>query len=156
MDKINNWALTVSAVSVISGLLLYIVPKSSQKKYFRVIVTIILVYASFLPFVSAEGIDFNIGDFLSDNYQVSEKLDKYALNSMVQSAEKAIENLLTDKAEKAGFTCRFECNCEIINDDISVKSVIAFTENVDTRKQEIIGIIADLGFSESILVFEGE
>ena len=60
MDKINNWALTVSAVSVISGLLLYIVPKSSQKKYFRVIVTIILVYASFLPFVSAEGIDFNI------------------------------------------------------------------------------------------------
>ena len=84
MDKIRQWTLAVSTISMISGILLFIVPKSTQKNCFKVIVSIILIYSVIHPLIGSKGIDFNISDFLSDNYHASENLDNYTLNSMTK------------------------------------------------------------------------
>lgn len=156
MDKISKWTLTISAVSIMSGILLFIVPKSSQKNYFKVIVSIILIYSVMQPIIGSKGIDFNVGDFLSDNYQVSENLDKYALNSMTRSAEKAIEDLLETSAFEQKLTCTFKCECAVVNNEIVVKiiSVRSLSENYD--KDTAIDIVTDFGFDESVIIFEGE
>ena len=68
MDKIRQWTLTISAVSVISGVLVSLMPKCSNKNLYKVISVIILIYAFMQPFTGTMGINFNLTDYLSDNY----------------------------------------------------------------------------------------
>lgn len=156
MNKIRQWSLIVSAVSVISGLLLSVIPKSSQKSFFKVIVTVVLIYAVLQPAVNSKGIDFRINDFLSDNYQISENLDKYALSSMIRSAEKAIEDLLENKAEEQNLNCRFKCDCEMINDEIVIKQIIVYSSQDTEVLFSISEMISGLGIDKSYIVFKGE
>lgn len=156
MDKIRQWTLTVSAVSIVSGLLLSIIPKSSQKSFFKVVASVIMLHTILLPVINSKGIDFDLENFLSDNYQVSENLDKYALRSMIHSAEKAIEDLLYSKTKELGIDCRFECECEIRNEEIAVTEIIVYSPDEAEQKLEIQNLINDFGFDESYIVFEGE
>jgi hypothetical protein len=156
MYKINQWTLTICAVSIISGILLYIIPKSNQKNLFKVIVSTILVYSVIHPLIGSKGIDFRIDDFLSDNYQVSENLDNYALNSMLSSAEKAIEELLEAEATENKISCNFKCECIIENNEIAIKKILVKSFLTDSEKDLIIDIITEFAFDESVVTFEGE
>ena len=156
MDKIRQWTFTISTVSIISGLLLSVVPKSSQKNLFKVIIAIVLIYAVLQPAINSKGVDFRIDDFLSDNYQVSESLDKYALSSIIKSAEKAIEDVLQDKAEALNINCRFECDCEMINEEIVVKQINIYSSESSESLSRISEIISGLGLDSSYIVFKGE
>lgn len=156
MDKIKQWTLTVSAISIISGILLSLLPKSMNKSYFKVIASIIIIYAVLQPFIGSNSIDFKIDDFLKDNYQVSENLDKYAISSMISSAERAIEDLYSEKAESYGIDLTFECECIIKNDEIAVKKITVYPIP-DSNEIELIEEWSEtFGFDKSIVIFEGE
>ena len=74
MKDIKQWAIMISAVSIISGVLISILPKSSHKNLFKTITGILLLYSAITPILGAGGIDFNIKEYLDDNYAVSEAL----------------------------------------------------------------------------------
>ena len=99
MNEIRQWVLTISAVSIISGILISLVPKSSHKNLYKTITGLVLVYTFFQPFIDSKDIDFNINDYLFYNYSVSENADKYAQASIIRSAEKAIEEILIEEEE---------------------------------------------------------
>ena len=111
MSDMKQWAVNLSVISILSGLLLALLPQSTHKKVFKVVVSILLIYASILPFIGSKSIDFNLSDYMKDNYQVSENTDKYALSAIVRSAEKTIENILTEKAESENLKLDFKCYC---------------------------------------------
>ncbi len=156
MDKIRQWTLTVSAVSIMSGVLISALPKSMHKNYFKLITSIILIYVLMQPLLGKNIIDFNISDFLNDNYKVSENIDKYAMSSMINSAEKAIEDLFYTKAEENNIECRFECDCALSNDEIAVKRIKVTPDLNEAERQIIENWSVSLGFDISIVAFEGE
>ena len=156
MDKIRQWTLTLSAISIISGLILVILPQGTNKKLFKVIVSVIMIYAALQPIIGMEGIDFNIGDYLKDNYRVSENIDKYALSAMINSAEKAIENLLAEKAEEMNLNFTFSCVCSEADGEISVEKIIVSPKADENEKEIIESIIESLGFDKSIIIYEVE
>ncbi len=156
MNDMRQWTLILSSILILSGLLLALLPQSTHKNIFKVIISILLVYASLLPFIGSRGIDFRISDFVKDNYQVSENMDKYALSAMVRSAEKAIENILTEKAESENLKLDFKCYCEIANDEIEIKKISVSPTPDKTAINTLENIIVSLGFETSVLCFEGE
>ena len=155
MEKIRQWAIIISSVTIISGTLVSLLPKGSHKNLYKTIIGIILLYTFIQPVMGGNDIDFNIQNFLVDNYEVSENIDKYALSSMIGSAESAIEKLLKDEAAKKNIECGFTCRCEIKNEKMVVEEITvkgATGENYQTIKE----IILDIGISEAIINFEGE
>ncbi|MBO5937642.1 MAG: hypothetical protein J6Q79_08565 [Clostridia bacterium] len=156
MDKIRQWTLSVCAVSIISGLLMSVLPKSSQKSFFKVIVSVMMLYTVMQPIISSKGIDFSVDEFLSDNYQLSETYDKYATSAMIKSAEKAIADTLKNKAYELGIDCNFTCECIEENEQIIVSRIIVTQLEKADSKDIIIRMIYDSGFKETDIVFEGE
>lgn len=148
--------MTVSMVSVISGILLSFVPKGKMKAAYKTLVSIILVYSFLLPLIDTKSIDFNIEDYLSDNYEVSENYDKYAIQSVVSSAEKAIEDMLSEFANSEEIDCSFSVKCEIVKDRIAVASIEVVGTADSAAKEKIIAHIDELGFNKDIIEFKGE
>ena len=156
MDKIKQWCLTISAISILSGVLVSLLPESGHKNLFKTVVGIIMIYAVILPLTDGKGVDFNIEEFIVDNYSVSEDIDKYALSSMVDSAEKAIENLLSEEAEKSGIDCKFKCRCIVKDNKIEVEEISVTTDINENEIMVIENISESMGFSKDKIIFEGE
>ena len=156
MSDMKQWAVNLSVISILSGLLLALLPQSTHKKVFKVVVSILLIYASILPFIGSKSIDFNLSDYMKDNYQVSENTDKYALSAIVRSAEKTIENILTEKAESENLKLNFKCYCEIADDAIEIKKISVSPTPDTTAIDKLENIIVSMGFEASVLYFEGE
>ena len=156
MSDMKQWAVNLSVISILSGLLLALLPQSTHKKVFKVVVSILLIYASILPFIGSKSIDFNLSDYMKDNYQVSENTDKYALSAIVRSAEKTIENILTEKAESENLKLDFKCYCEIVDDAIEIKKISVSQTPDTTAIDKLENIIVSMGFEASVLYFEGE
>ncbi len=156
MNEIRQWTLTVSAVSIMSGILNCLLPKSMQKNIFKVVAGIVIIYAFLEPLTGVNRLDFKVNDFLKDNYQVSENIDKYAVNSMINSAEKAIEDLLFEKAEENNIDCKFECKCILTENQIIVSQITVSPRLSQNEKTLIESWSESYGFDKSIIIFEGE
>ena len=155
MDIIKQWTIVISTVTIISGVLISLLPESSHKNLYKTIVGIVLLYTFIQPIIGGNNIDFKVTDFISDNYKVSENIDKYALSSMVNSAENAIEELLVQEATNKNIDCTFTCRCAVENEQIVVKEIRV--ENLQTQShQTIIDIVKSLGLSGNIIEFAGE
>ena len=156
MNEIKQWATMISSVSIISGVLICVLPKSSHKNLFKTITGIVLLYAVITPIIGADGIDFNIEDYLKDNYSVSENINKYALSSVVDSAEKAIEEILLKEAQRVNISCSFICECDVEDDKIVLTALTVTPELSDENMKIIEEFAVSLGFDKSIISFEGE
>lgn len=156
MNEIRQWVLTISAVSIISGILISLVPKSSYKNLYKTIIGLVLVYTFLQPFIDSKDIDFNINDYLFDNYSVSENADKYAQASIIRSAEKAIEEILIEESEALKIECTFKCSCKIKNEEIIVEQISVKFKTDKEDKKSIEELTEKLGFDKTVLVFEGE
>ena len=156
MEEIRQWVLTISAVSIISGVLISALPKSSHKNLFKTITGIVLLYSAITPIIGADGIDFNIEDYLLDNYSVSENIDKFALSSVVDSAEKAIEDILLEEVENSGIECGFTCECAVENDKILLIKIEVTPKLSEDDMNKIIIIAENFGFDKNVITFEGE
>lgn len=153
MDKINQWSVTVSAVSVISGILLSLIPDSKIRPAYKTLVSIVLVYSIMLPLTNSFSINFDINDYIKENYNIRDDLDKYALKSALSSAEKAIEEALNDYFTYEKIKCDFSVECYLKGEEIRVKRItVESQENEDGIK----ALLCELGFSEGIIEFKGE
>lgn len=156
MDEVKKWAITVSAVSIISGVLSSLLSENTYKNLFRFIAGIVLVYAVLQPLIGRNSIDFNIKDYLKENYEVSENIDKYAQSAMLDSAEKAIEDMFSDYAKSKGIDLKIDCSCKLYNNNITVDE-IKVTKCVPKENMNMIKQFAtESGFDKSVLFFTGD
>ena len=156
MDKNKNWIITISMVAIISGIIESLLPDKKYKKLFRFISCTVLLYVFLQPIIGNNSINFHIEDYLSDNYEVSENIDKLAQNAMTDSAEKAIEDMFTDFAEENNIEFKVRCKCTVIDNEIKIDNIFvtdcAPTESVDM----IINFAINSGFDKNQLIFQGE
>ena len=156
MDEVKKWAITVSAVSIISGVVASLLPDNSYKNLFRFVAGVVLVYAVLQPLIGKNSIDFDINEYIKENYEVSKIIDKYARSAMLDSAEKAIEDLLLDFAKKNDTDLKLNCKCEVQDGNIVINEIKVITcipkENLSIIKQFAI----ESGFDESVLVYAGD
>ena len=155
MDKIRQWAILISSVTIISGVLVSLLPKGSHKNLYKTIIGIVILYAFIQPVMGGNDINFKVSDFLIDNYEVSKNIDKYALLSMVSSAERAIENLLSEESIMNNIECSFACKCKVENEQIVVDEITVKNLKAEDY-QRIKDIVRALGLSENIIKFTGE
>ena len=156
MDNIKQWVVTLSAISIISGVLISLLPKSSHKTLYKSLTAIIMVYAVLQPLTYTKKLQLNIDDYLYENYSISNSLDDYAISSVVDSAETAIENLFIEEAEKLEIDCNFQCSCEEKNNEITVTKLTVTPKLTPEDKEEIYNIAKSLGVNTEVIVFEGE
>lgn len=156
MDEVKKWAVTVSAVSIISGVVSSMLPENSHKNVFRFVAGVVLVYAILQPLISKNTVDFNIEDYLGDNYEVSENIDKYAQSAMLNSAEKAIEDIFLDFAQNSGTTFEVDCVCSIDNGNVVIDEI----RIINCSSEESISLVRQFaresGFDENVLIIAGD
>ena len=115
-----------------------------------------MIYAALQPFVGTNAFDFDISDFIKDNYQIREDIDKYALSGMLRSAEKAIEDILSEEAEAHNIKAKFSCECAEESDEIVIGSIKVYGDYDENYKETVENIIISLGFDKSMIIFEGD
>lgn len=147
--------MVISAVSVLSGVLLSVVPTGKLKIAYKSLISVILVYTFLLGVIEFNSIDFNAEEYIKDNYKVSENLDRYAIDSMISSAEKAIEGLLDDYAEKSDIECMFKVVCAEEDGNIVVNE-ISVSDCTEADASKIYDLITALGFEKNIISISGE
>lgn len=156
MDSIKKWTLLISAVAVISGILLSVLPEGKLKGAYKALTGVILLYAFLYPMLSGNTIDFDVADFLSDNYEISENIDKYALSAVISSAEKAIKELLEGEIKKNNINCEIKVQCSEENGEILIDSLCFTGTLAKEEKTQVINIAKSLGFREDAIIFIGE
>lgn len=156
MEEIKKWSLLISAVAVISGVLLSVLPEGKLKKAYKTLTGVILVYAFLYPVVSGHYVNFTVSEFLSDNYEISENIDKYALSAVIGSAQKAIKELIENELEKKSISSKVTVECTEKDGEVKIASV-SFLDNLsEEEKDEVIDICLSLGIDEKIVKFTGE
>lgn len=156
MEEIKKWTLLISAVAVISGVLLSVLPEGKLKKAYKTLTGVILVYAFLYPLVSGHYIGFTMNEFLSDNYEISENIDKYALSAIISSAQKAIKELIESELEKKSIESKVTVQCTESGGEIKVTSVSFLDDLSDTIKSKVIDICLSFGIDKDIIKFTGE
>lgn len=156
MDKIKEWAVVISAVSVISGVLLSVVPEGKLRPAYKTLISIVLVYCIMLPLINSWSIDFSFEEYLRDNYEVSENYDKYALQSVISSAQKAVEETLSEYSEEINIPCNFDVKCEFSEEQVFVSEIAVIGADTAEIKDKITAMIIELGFEKEIIKFKGE
>lgn len=156
MEKIKQWAILVSAVSIVSGVLISLLPKGKLKAAYKSLVGVIMVYALLSPIFGTKGLDFSVDEYLSNNYEVSENIDNYALSAMISSAEKAIVNILKDELSEKNIIADVEAKCILENGEIKLESIVFYGEFSENHKEVIISLAEKLGFEKQTISFTGE
>lgn len=156
MERIKQWAILVSAVSIVSGVLISLLPKGKLKAAYKSLVGVIMVYALLSPIFGTKGLDFSVEEYLSNNYEVSENVDKYALSAMISSAEKAIEGLLDDELRKNNLIADVEVKCVLEDDAIKPESIVFNGTLSENDKKAIMQFSEELGFEKQTISFTGE
>lgn len=156
MGDFKKWIMMISAVSVFSGIVSSLLSENSYKKVFSFVVGSVLVYTLLQPFVGKNSVDFHISDYLKFNYEISENIDIYAEKSMIQSAEKAIEDIFYDFADSNGINCEISCECIVSDNKMCIDEIYIS----DCKTEENINLIREYaiksGFDESIIYFTGD
>ena len=156
MEKIRQLALSVSLVSIISGVLISLLPKGKNKEFYKIITTIIIIYVFIQPFTGIQTPDFNIENIRDNNFKVSNNIDQYANSTIISSAESAIETLLLQNFSNEGISCNIKCVCEIKDSKINIVNIIVKDCSNAQEKNVVKEIIANSGFDSAVLRFEGD
>lgn len=156
MDNDKTWILTISMVAVISGIIESLLPDRKYKKLFRFATCIVLLYVFLQPIMGNNSINFHIEDYLHDNYEVSENIDKLAQDAMVGSAEKAIEDMFIDFADKNNIEFNVQCKCTINDNEIKIDNIYIFNCTPKESEDMVINFAVNSGFNNNQLNFQGE
>ena len=140
----NNWVVLTVLISIFSSILSLVLPENENKKAFRVLCGLVMVFVMLLPL-------FNFSDSISDIF--SEELNEDFSVSFAENNEEVIylsvksgyENALTDKL-KSSFSHISKINVELdsFNGELAVKKVSVFTTEETDNHTEIKEVIYDV------------
>lgn len=154
MEKIGIWCKMVSALSVVSALFLLMIPEGNLKKTFNILLTVIFIFALFLPLnggkadllAFAENIKINNNSYITDEYENT---------ALIYAAQSETEKYLSDIFRQSGIQCTCEVICSYKNSKIHITEV---TVQGDLNSQDRIFIerkIREISEEETKVIFKG-
>ena len=148
MDTLKQWCITVSAVSIISGILMYLVPKSSSKSAYRVLISILLLYVLITPFGKLHKIDYDISKIIPDKENTVTDAHEGELYIAQKTYERYIESQLED------IEC--ECICSYSQGELVLQSITIITFVSDEQRVVIFQKLENVGDENTTVLFRGD
>lgn len=138
MNEFNSLCKAISVVSVVSGVLTALLPKSKLSNAVNALSAIIILHTFLLPFVDYES-NFNIS-IISSASENTQYIENAASELLIDLSEKElkrkIENILSNHNLKADCKVELIYNCEeLIKEKIIIEN---FSKN---KKEQIISAL---------------
>ena len=156
MEDIRQWIKIISAVTIIGGILSALLPRNNLKSAYKMLFGVVFVYAVMLPAINYNMFDLNIGNYLDDNYEISESFDKYSKQAIVDSAEKSIEDLFYSYSSEHNISCDFMVKCVLGDEKILISELDVLGDITEKQKAAIIDFAVNSGLDKNIIFFSGE
>lgn len=151
MDKLKQWCVTVSVVSVVSGVLMYLIPKGSGKNTYRVLVSLILLHTFIFPFTDFKGFSFDFSEFIPQSNNTAS--DTYEGELYV--AQKTYEEYIESQLRQTVGEIECECICTYSEGELMLRSIIILTEVNSEAKEEILHKLESVTDENTSVFFRG-
>lgn len=153
----KSWIITICVVSVVSGILSCVMPRSSAKKAFQYVCSVVLVYAVLYPFISGS---FEFPDlekiFGSDkadtSYEFSSKSEEVYLIAAQSGCISAAENVL--KEINIAYD-EVTAHCVTDDGEIILKKISVFGSYSQEQKEQIKKALYKTFPEKTVIEFEG-
>lgn len=158
MEKINSWCRIIALISFLSSVIFLIIPESKIKKAFKILLSLIMIYAFVSPLSNNE-VDFSFTDnYFGDISSEAENeiINEYKYYPVVEAGETELENYFNDILLKFGTKCQCEVNCEYDGEKLLLKEVIIYGSLSEDEKTVITDEVRKTGDEETIISFSGE
>lgn len=153
MEEITAWCKTVCIVSVVSGVLVSVLPKNKLIGAVKTLSAVILVWAFITPIVSFDKDDFKL-DFSSNRYEY-EELESLASDEVLRQAEEILKKetdsiLIGVNPEARSYVKMFYNDGETGIEKITVSGKLN-----DSEKDKIRSLIKDKFQKDIYIEFSG-
>ena len=154
MERISQWCTAVSLVSVLSSVVILLLPESSTKKAFKVLLSVMLVYTVFSPL--SDGFDKISLDEMFSFSRGTYELEEYENFTLLTAAESETEKYIITFAESINADISCEVACSYEEAAIRVKSVEISGEIDKEQEARIKEELNKLTDGKTNIIFTGD
>ncbi len=150
MEKIESWCRLMAVVSVASGVIINLIPEGNLKPSFKILCSLVVIYAAFSFFGSGEkSLDLNF-DF-SNSFEIAESNEKELLLAQGESIiKKKAEELL--RKNELNYEC--EVFCDYSNEEIILKKIVIYGIFSEEERARCINCLMSLKNEKTEFIFK--
>ncbi len=157
MDLLSTWCRMLAFISVLSGVVNFLIPDGSVKKVYKTLCTAVLVF-SLVSALGRTDIKSAVKMFDKSKTQIAveDRYNSYIEDQLLSLAEKEIENLILSETSELTEKGNIEVRCYASqNESIAVKVKIKGNFS-SVEKDELVKRITAVTGGETELIFEGD
>lgn len=153
MKHIENWSKAICIVTIISGVLVSVIPKNKLSSAYKTLVAILLLYL-FLSPVNSLIDDISSFSFNSSAYDENE-MYSIADVPIIESGETALSETITSLLYENGYKAK--CKVKLTKrDDLYSADIFLYGKFNDEEQTEIKNILSNSIDAEMQISFSGE
>lgn len=154
----KSWLIAICVVSVVSGILSCVMPRSYAKKAYQYVSCVVLIYALLYPFISGSVDTDDLKDILYDDnsgssYEFSLKSEEIYLLSAQSGCVTAAENVL--KQKNVAYD-EIEAQCTPEDGEIILKRLSVYGSYTDEQKEQIKKTLSETFDKKTTIEFVGD
>ncbi len=126
MNTLRIWAIGVASACAVGGIISLIVPKNSNWKVMKIIVSVFLIASFIAPFAGSEAISFDFsGDFLENSEMTFDDYNRILTEQQISAAEDEVESKITELLKVNKIKCNSinVCMNTDENNSINIKEI---------------------------------
>lgn len=154
MREIENWSKIISIVTIISGVLVSLIPKSKLTSAYKTMVAILLIYLFISPFSSLikniNSVSFRAPDYIEDD------MLSIANEPIFETAETIINDKIEAVLSEKGYNIKCAVSLNENDSHIHIDEIIIYGNFSKNEKANIKEIISDFLETAYEIKFSGE
>lgn len=144
MEKIKSQIILITFVTIVSTVLLCVVPQGKMRNAFKLLCAVVIIYSVVSPLVNFDfdSLDFDsLLDFSSESESFSDEADNAALIAANEGYSDAAEKLLLKNNLKVS---RIESECAIRGETIVLEKMTVYCNYNKSEKSQAEKVLAEL------------
>lgn len=158
MEKINSWCKIIALISLLSSVILLVIPESRIKKAFKTLLSLILIYTFISPLSNVDA-DFSfIDNFLTGTSISSQEeiISEHQYYPVIKAGEAELEKYFDEIISKCGAKGQSEVICKYEEDRLVIKEVIIHGLTGEEERRFITDEVRKIGDEKTTISFSGE
>ncbi len=154
MKNIENWSKAICMVTIISGVIVSVIPKNKLSSAYKTLVAILLLYLFINPISSLidDISSFSINSASYNEQQIYSIADTQVIDSGEIALSEKIESLLSENG--------YETSCDAVltevEDQVYSADIVIYGKFTEPEQADIIKIISEEVDTEIHISFSGE
>ncbi len=151
MTEVKTVCSSICVVSVVSGVILALMPESRLKNSFKAVTAIILIYTAvtFFSGFDYKNIDFKLGE-KSDRQETEPYHEMFILSKSEQMLKQEASDLLSENGMNISLTAELE-----LDGDTITKKIIIFDCISDKERNTVVRLLKKRYGQDIIIDFSG-